>query len=58
MNGTQADWKSSRIRNCAELSPGYSGLPPTDDEPCTVVPMELLSESGAIDTTVTQCSKM
>jgi type I restriction enzyme S subunit len=54
MNSVRADWKSRRIRDCAELSPGYSGPPPTDDEPCTVVPMELLSDAGTIDTAVIQ----
>jgi len=49
-----ADWHSSRIRNVAQLSPSYSDGPPTLDELCTVVPMELLSESGAIDVTSVQ----
>ncbi len=44
-----ADWNRSRIRNVAELSPGYSGMPPTLDEFCTIVPMEQLSEDGIID---------
>ncbi|MCI0485679.1 MAG: restriction endonuclease subunit S [Blastocatellia bacterium] len=44
-----ADWNRSRIRNVAVLSPGYSGTPPTADEFCTIVPMELLSEDGGID---------
>jgi len=43
------DWKRSRIRNVATLSPNYSQTRPTSDEPCTVVPMELLSDGGAID---------
>jgi type I restriction enzyme S subunit len=46
-----AHWTSSRIRNVAKLSPGYSSGPPTNDETCTVVPMELLSEIGVVDTT-------
>lgn len=33
------------------MSPDYSDGPPTNDVLCTVVPMECLSESGAIDTT-------
>ena len=49
-----ADWPSSRIRNVAQLSPTYSDGLPTPEEPCTVVPMELLSESGAIDVTSVQ----
>ena len=44
-----ADWSRSRIRNVATLSPGYSGTPPTVDEFCTIVPMELLSDDGVID---------
>lgn len=59
MNGVQAnepwlgtvpaEWPPSRIRNVAQLSPSYSGGPPKPDELCAVVPMERLSESGAID---------
>ena len=48
------DWRPSRIRNAARLSPSYSDGPPTADELCTVVPMEFLSESGAIDVTSAQ----
>ena len=44
-----SDWTRSRIRNVATLSPGYSGYRPVPDETCTVVPMELLSENGEID---------
>jgi len=51
---TPADWTSSRIRNVAQLSPGYSGRPPRPGELCAVVPMELLSESGVIDTSFLQ----
>jgi len=46
-----SDWKRSRIRNVATLSPNYSQTRPSSDEPCTVVPMELLSDDGAIDAT-------
>ena len=49
-----ADWKSSRIRNVAQLSPNYSDCPPKQDELCTVVPMELLSDAGLIDTTAVE----
>ena len=49
-----AHWTPSRIKNLAELSPGYSGRSPTNDEVCTVVPMELLSEAGTMDTTSLQ----
>ena len=45
------DWQRSRIRNVAVLSPGYSATVPASDEPCTVVPMELLSGDGTIDVT-------
>ena len=43
------DWQRSRIRNVAALSPNYSQTRPASDEPCTVVPMELVSNDGAID---------
>jgi len=46
-----SDWQHSRIRNVAELSPNYSARVPPPDEPCTVVPMELLSADGTIDVT-------
>ena len=46
-----SDWQRSRLRNVAALSPGYSATVPVSDEPCTVVPMELLSGDGAIDVT-------
>jgi type I restriction enzyme S subunit len=49
-----ADWPASRIRNVARLSPGYSDGAPDSNEPCTVVPMELLSDDGTIDTTSVQ----
>ncbi len=45
------DWQRSRIRNVAVLSPSYSKNRPASDEPCTVVPMELLSNDGVIDVT-------
>ena len=43
------DWQRSRIRNVAVLSPSYSSISPLPDEPCTVVPMELLSVDGKLD---------
>lgn len=43
------DWIRSRIRNVVTLSPRFSDAPPAVDEPCTIVPMELLSEDGLID---------
>ena len=43
------DWKRSRIRNVAKLSPSYSSNPPGANEMCTIVPMEMLSEDGVID---------
>lgn len=48
------DWPLSRVRNVAQLSPGYSDGAPAPNELCTVVPMELLSETDAIDTTSLQ----
>ena len=44
-----AGWKRSRIRNVARFSPGCSSTPPTADEACTIVPMELISADGAVD---------
>jgi type I restriction enzyme, S subunit len=44
-----SDWKRSRIRNEAILSPGFSSDQPTPTETCAVVPMESLSTDGAID---------
>ncbi|MGB9072251.1 MAG: restriction endonuclease subunit S, partial [Terriglobales bacterium] len=52
-----ADWPPSRIRNVAQLSPSYSDGAPTPDELCTVVPMELLSESGEIDASSQQAAE-
>jgi type I restriction enzyme S subunit len=46
-----SDWQRSRVRNVALLSPNYSNAAPAFDEPCTVVPMELVSADGAIDAT-------
>ncbi|MCX6916020.1 MAG: restriction endonuclease subunit S [Verrucomicrobia bacterium] len=43
------DWRRSRIRNEALLSPGFSSSPPAPSEPCAVVPMESISTDGAID---------
>jgi type I restriction enzyme S subunit len=54
LDSVPADWPSSRVRNVAQLSPGYTDGAPTPDELCTVVPMELLSEAGTIDTTSLQ----
>lgn len=49
LDKTPTDWVPSRIRNVAQLSPGYSGQAPATDEVCTVVAMESLSEKGLID---------
>jgi len=46
-----SNWKRSRIRNVATLSPNCSQTRPISDESCTVVPMELLSNDGVIDIT-------
>ena len=43
------EWKRSRIRNEALLSPGFSSAPPTPAEICTIVPMDSISTDGAID---------
>ncbi len=49
LNRMPGDWQRSRIRNVATLSPNYSHTRPSSDELCTVVPMEMLSDDGAID---------
>jgi type I restriction enzyme S subunit len=46
-----SDWRRTRIRNVANLSPRYSTTVPTSDEPCAVVPMESVAADGAIDLT-------
>ena len=50
-----SDWKRTRIRNIAALSPRYPQDPPSSSEMCTIVPMELLSEGGEMDVTNQQC---
>ena len=52
-----ADWASTRIRNVAGLSPGYSNGQPESKELCTVVPMEKLSDNGLIDVSNQQLSE-
>ena len=51
------EWTLSRIRNVATLSPGNSKLPVSLDEPCTIVPMERISEYGTIDVSEQQVLK-
>jgi type I restriction enzyme, S subunit len=46
-------WSRNRIRNVAALSPSFSGDIPNENELCTVVPMESLSERGSINTSST-----
>lgn len=46
-----SDWKRSRIRNVATLSPSYSQTVPASNELCTVVPMDALSADGLLDST-------
>lgn len=43
------DWKKSRIKNVAELSPNFSEKSPDVNELCSVVPMESVSEFGKIN---------
>ncbi len=52
-----SDWVASRIRNVAQLSPGFSEEAPDLDEICTVVPMELVSEFGEINIAMQQRSE-
>lgn len=49
INRVASNWSQSRIRNVVTLSPGYSTQAPENEELCTVVPMENLSEYGRID---------
>jgi type I restriction enzyme S subunit len=44
------DWKRSRIRNVAVLSPTYSSGTPAPEETCAVIPMEAVTVDGSIDT--------
>src|SRR3990172_11494664 len=44
------EWQSFRIKDVAQLSPGFSDGTPELTELCTVVPMEAVSEKGTIDT--------
>ncbi|MBI5846618.1 MAG: restriction endonuclease subunit S [Nitrospirae bacterium] len=44
------EWLSFRIKDVTQLSPGLSSKAPQLTEPCTVVPMESVSEKGQIDT--------
>lgn len=48
MGGQPADWHPTRIKRVCRFSPSYSNGKPADDELCTVVPMEDVSESGKI----------
>jgi type I restriction enzyme S subunit len=42
------DWRRTCIKRVADFSPSYSGGKPDPDEICTVVPMDAVSEFGAI----------
>ena len=50
LSDVPSHWISSRIKNVAKLSPGYSGSHPANDEMCTFVPMESLSNAGTVET--------
>lgn len=47
-------WRRFRIKDIAQLSPGFSGAVPMPSDPCVVVPMEALSEKGDIDISLVQ----
>ena len=42
------DWRRICIKRVADFSPSYSGGKPEPDEICTVVPMDAVSEFGAV----------
>jgi type I restriction enzyme, S subunit len=42
------DWRRTCIKRVADFSPSYSGGKPEEDEICTVVPMDAVSEFGAV----------
>lgn len=48
------DWNRFRIKDIAEISPGFSDFVPTSNEKCVVVPMEALSEKGEIHASLIQ----
>lgn len=48
------EWQPNRIKDAAQLSPGFSNGAPDPTELCTVVPMEAVSEKGYIDTSTTE----
>jgi len=43
------EWRSFRIKDVTQLSPGFSSKAPQLTDLCTVVPMESVSEKGQID---------
>lgn len=42
------DWRRTCVKRIADFSPSYSGGKPEPDEICTVVPMDAVSEFGAV----------
>ncbi len=42
------EWRKTRIKRVAEFSPSFSGGKPESHEHCTVVPMEAVTEYGAL----------
>jgi restriction endonuclease S subunit len=47
-------WRYYRIKDIAQLSPGFSDPGPELTDQCAVVPMEAISDKGDIDTTLVQ----
>ena len=43
-----SDWRRTCVKRVADFSPSYSGGKPVPDEICTVVPMDAVSEFGAV----------
>jgi len=50
LGSVPTEWQSFRVKDVAQLSPGFSSDAPKLTELCTVIPMETVSEKGQIDT--------
>jgi type I restriction enzyme S subunit len=51
------NWRRFRIKDIAQVSPGFSDTPPAPTEQCAVIPMEAISDKGDIDTTLVKESQ-
>lgn len=54
LGSVPTEWQSFRVKDVAQLSPGFSSDAPQLTELCTVIPMETVSEKGQIDTSNVQ----